>query len=52
MHEWIYENLRLPEKDARMIQIDGLERRVFIKKHHRAGTIESPGYKSPTGIST
>ena len=31
IHEWIYENLRLPEKDVRMIQIDGPGRRVFIK---------------------
>ena len=31
IHVWIYENLRLPEKDVRMIQIDGSGRRVFIK---------------------
>jgi len=31
IHEWIYENLRLPEKDVRMIQIDGPGHRVFIK---------------------
>jgi len=31
IHEWIYENLRLPEKDVRMIQIDGPGRREFIK---------------------
>jgi len=31
IHEWIYENLLLPEKDVRMIQIDGPGRRVFIK---------------------
>ena len=30
-HEWIYGNLRLPEKDVRMIQIDGPGSRVFIK---------------------
>ena len=31
IHEWIYEYLRLPEKDVRMIRIDGPGRRVFIK---------------------
>jgi len=31
IHEWIYENLRLPEKDVRMIEIDGPGRRVFIR---------------------
>ena len=31
IHEWIYENLRVPEKDVRMIQIDVPGRRVFIK---------------------
>jgi len=33
INEWIYENLRLPEKDVRMIQIDGPRRRVFIKRN-------------------
>jgi hypothetical protein len=31
IHEWIYENLRLPDKDVRMIQIDGPVRWVFIE---------------------
>jgi hypothetical protein len=31
--EWIYENLKLPEADVRMIQIDGHRRRVYSKFH-------------------
>lgn len=31
IHEWIYKNLKLPEADIRMIQIDGLRQRVYIK---------------------
>jgi hypothetical protein len=31
IHEWIYESLKLPETDVRMIQIDGQRRRVYIK---------------------
>jgi hypothetical protein len=31
IREWIYENLRLPEKNVRMIQKDGSGRIVFIK---------------------
>ena len=33
IHEWNYENLRLPETDVRMIQIDGPRMRVYIKLH-------------------
>jgi hypothetical protein len=33
VHEWIYENLQLPEEDVLMIQIDGPGRRVYIKFH-------------------
>ena len=28
IHEWIHENLHLAEDDVRMIQIDGLRRRI------------------------
>jgi len=31
IHEWIYERLQLPEHDVRMVQIDGPQRRVYIK---------------------
>ena len=31
IHDWIYESLKLPETDVRMIQIDGPRRRVYIK---------------------
>lgn len=31
IHEWIYEELKLPENDVHMIQIDGPRQRVFIK---------------------
>ena len=31
IHEWIYEQLRLPEQDVRMVQIDGPRRRVYLK---------------------
>ena len=31
IHDWIYERIRLPEKDVRMLQIDGPGRRVYIK---------------------
>ena len=31
VHEWIYETLRIQEDDIRMIQIDGPQRRVYIK---------------------
>jgi len=31
IHEWIYESLKLPETEVRMIQIDGPRRRVYIK---------------------
>jgi hypothetical protein len=30
IYEWIYESLKLPEKDERMIQIDGTQRRLYI----------------------
>jgi len=33
IHDWIYESLRLPESDFRIIQIDGPRRRVYIKFH-------------------
>jgi hypothetical protein len=33
IHDWIYESLKLPETDVRMIQIDGPRRRVYIKFH-------------------
>ena len=31
IHEWIYEQLHLPEQDVRMVQIDGPRRRVYLK---------------------
>ena len=31
IHDWIYESLRLPESDIRMIQIDWPRRLVYIK---------------------
>jgi hypothetical protein len=31
IHEWIYEQLRLPDKDVRMVQTDGPRRRVYVK---------------------
>jgi len=31
IHEWIYDTLRLPEREVRMIQIDGTRRHVYIK---------------------
>jgi hypothetical protein len=31
IHEWLHEQLRLPETDVRMIQIDGPRRQVYIK---------------------
>lgn len=31
IHEWIYDTLRLPEEEIRMIQIDGIKRQVYIK---------------------
>jgi hypothetical protein len=31
IHEWIYESLKLPETDIRMIQIDGRRRHIYIK---------------------
>jgi len=31
IHEWIYETLRIPEREVRMIQIDGTRRQVYIK---------------------
>jgi hypothetical protein len=30
VHEWIYDSLKLPEMDVRMIQIDGPRRRLYI----------------------
>jgi len=33
IHDWIYDSLRLPESDIRMIQIDGPRHRVSIKFH-------------------
>jgi hypothetical protein len=33
IHDWIYEHLKLPEEDVRMIQIDGPWRCVYIKFH-------------------
>jgi hypothetical protein len=31
IHEWIYEQRRLPEEDVPMIQVDEPRRRVYIK---------------------
>jgi len=31
IHEWIYETLRTPEPEVRMIQIEGARRHVYIK---------------------
>jgi hypothetical protein len=31
IHEWIYDQLHLPEHDVRMLQIDGPRRCVYIK---------------------
>ena len=31
IHEWLHETLRIQEVDIRMIQIDGPQRRVYIK---------------------
>jgi hypothetical protein len=31
VHDWIFEVLRLPENEVRMIKIDGTKRQVFIK---------------------
>ena len=31
IHEWIYETLRVPEQEVRMIQIEGAKRHVYIK---------------------
>ena len=31
IHEWIYETLRIPEQEVRMIQIEGTRRQVYIK---------------------
>jgi hypothetical protein len=31
VHDWIFEVLRLPENEVRIIQIDGTKRQVFIK---------------------
>jgi hypothetical protein len=31
IHEWIYESLRMPEQEVRMIQIEGAKRQVYIK---------------------
>jgi hypothetical protein len=31
VHDWIFEVLRLPEVEVRIIQIDGTKRQVFIK---------------------
>ena len=31
VHEWIYDTLRLPQQEVRMIQIDGARRNVYIK---------------------
>jgi hypothetical protein len=37
-HEWIYEALKLPERDVCMVQIEGSKRQVFIKLvDHTAG---------------
>jgi hypothetical protein len=33
IHDWIYESLKLPETDVRMIQIDRPRRRIYIKFH-------------------
>jgi hypothetical protein len=33
IHEWIYESIKLPEADVRMIQINRPRRRVYIKFH-------------------
>jgi beta-galactosidase/beta-glucuronidase len=30
-HEWVYEQLHVPEQDLSMIQIDGIKRHVFLK---------------------
>jgi hypothetical protein len=39
IHDWMYENLKLPEEDVRMIQIDGTRRCVYIKFHSRERTL-------------
>jgi len=31
IHEWIYDTLRIPETEVRMIQIEGARRHVYIK---------------------
>jgi hypothetical protein len=31
IHEWIYEQLHVPENSLTMIQIDGIRRRVYLK---------------------
>ena len=31
IHEWLHEEMHLQEEDVRMIQIDGPQRRVYIK---------------------
>ena len=31
IHEWIYEQLHMPENVVTMVQIDGLRRQVYIK---------------------
>jgi hypothetical protein len=31
IHEWIYDQLRVPEQEVQMLQIDGPRRQVFIK---------------------
>jgi hypothetical protein len=33
IHDWKYDNLKLPEDDVRIIQIDGPRRSVYIKFH-------------------
>ena len=31
VHEWIHDQLRVPEREVQMLQIDGPRRQVFIK---------------------
>jgi hypothetical protein len=49
IHEWLHEQLRLPENDVRLIQIEGPRRGVYIKftDTHKMQTI----YQNTRGIA-